>query len=173
LICILSFAAFTQLLHTGIGYRALLRLYDSWQALTGGKPYPFASGLLPPGERTPDGRLDLQVGEWVEVKSADEIRATLGPDAKNRGLYFDMEMVKFCGEKFRVQRRVLRLIDEPTGKMMEMKNPCIVLEGAQCRGECTPRRLACPRAIDSYWREIWLKRAEKTRASQSELAALD
>lgn len=160
MICILSFAGFRKLLHVGVGYRALLWCYNRWQALTGGKPYPFAGGLLPKGERTPTGKLDLKVGEWVEVKAADEIRATLGPDSKNRGLSFDPEMVKHCGERYQVQRRVLQLIDEPTGKMIAMKHPCIVLRNVQCRGECTPQRYACPRAIDSYWREIWLKRVE-------------
>lgn len=158
MVCILSFAGFTMVLNLGIGYRALLWLYNRWQALTGGKPYPIASGRLPKGVRTPTGQLDLQVGEWVKVKPADEIRATLGPDARNRGLLFDPEMVKSCGERLQVKRRVQRLIDEPTGKMIVMKNPCIVLAGAECSGECTPRRLACPRAIDSYWREIWLER---------------
>lgn len=161
LACILTFAGFTRLLHLGIGYRALIWIYDTWQSLTGGKPYPLADGLLPKGVRTPTGETKLQVGEWVEVRSADEIRATLGPDSKNRGLLFDPEMVKYCGERRQVQRRVSRLIDEPTGRMIEMRNPCIVLTDAYCRGECTPRRLACPRAIDSYWREIWLKRVSE------------
>ena len=162
--CILTYAGFTRLLQIGAGYRALLWLYNRWQVLTGGKPYPIASGLLPKGERTPTSQLDLQIGEMVEVRSTDEIRATLGTDSKNRGLLFDPEMVKFCGQRHRVKRRVLRLIDEPTGKMIDMKYPCIVLQGAQCRGECTPLRYACPRAIDSYWREIWLKRVPEVEA---------
>lgn len=161
--CILSYAGFRKLLNLGIGYRALLWSYNRWQSLTGGKPFPFASGLLPKGTRTPTGTLDLQVGEWVRVKAASEIRATLGPDSKNRGLSFDPEMVKHCGERYQVQRRVLQLIDEPTGKMIAMKHPCIVLRDVQCRGECTPQRYACPRAIDSYWREIWLERVEDSR----------
>ena len=77
MICILTYAGFSKLLHAGVGYRALLWFYNRWQALTGGKPYPFADGVLPKGERTPTGQLDLQKGEWVQVKSADEIRATL------------------------------------------------------------------------------------------------
>lgn len=166
LTCMLSYAGFTRLLHLGIGYRALLWLYDRFQSLTGGKPYPLASGLLPKGQRTPTAALDLQPGDVVRVRSADEIRATLGPDSKNRGLLFDPEMVKFCGDRRRVKRRVHRLIEEPTGKMIEMKNPCIVLEGAQCRGECTPLRYGCPRAIDSYWREIWLERVTETPADR-------
>lgn len=155
---ILLFAGYSKLVGLGIGYRALIWLYNRWQELRGGKPYPLADGLIPKGQATPTGALGLHVNESVEVKSAEEIRATLGPDGKNRGLSFDPEMVKFCGERHQVQRRVDRLIDEPTGKMVHMKNPCIVLKDVYCRGECAPRRLGCPRAIDSYWREIWLRR---------------
>jgi hypothetical protein len=158
LVRILLLAAYSKIVGIGVGYRFLIWLYDRWQWIWGGKPFPRADGLIPKGQPTPAGTLDLRIGEWVEVKSADEIRATLGPDQKNRGLLFDPEMVKFCAERHKVQRRVTQLIDEPTGKMLHMKNPCIVLEDVFCRGECTPRRLGCPRAIDSYWREIWLRR---------------
>jgi hypothetical protein len=155
---ILFAAGYRKLVDIGVGYRALILLYNRWQKLWGGKPYPLADGMIPKGQPTPTGALGLQVGESVEVLPVDEIRATLGPDSRNRGLLFDPEMAKFCGERHRVLRRVERLIDEPTGKMVYMKNPCIVLKDVYCRGECTPRRLGCPRAIDSYWREIWLRR---------------
>jgi hypothetical protein len=56
--------------------------------------------------------------------------------------------------------RVDRLIDEVTGKMVQMKNPCIQLEDVYCRAECTAMRLGCPRASNSYWREIWLRRVD-------------
>src|SRR5438105_2521262 len=52
------------------------------------------------------------------------------------------------------------LINEQTGKLMKMKNPCIQLEDVYCRGECTDMRLGCPRAMNAYWREIWLKRID-------------
>lgn len=165
---ILTFAAYRTLVSFGVGYRSLIWLFNRWQKLWGGKPYPLAGGLLPKGVRTPTGQLDLAVGEWVEVRSADEIRATLGPDSKNRGLLFDPEMVRHCGKRYQVQRRVTRLIDEPTGKMIEMKYPCIVLRNAFCSGECTPRRLGCPRAIDSYWREIWLRRVSSGAGTGSD-----
>jgi len=38
---------------------------------------------------------------------------------------------------------------------------CIQLEDVYCRAECTPRRLGCPRAMNTYWREIWLRRVPK------------
>jgi hypothetical protein len=63
-----------------------------------------------------------------------------------------------------VQMRVDKLINEQTGKMMPMKSACIQLENVYCRAECTPMRLGCPRASNTYWREIWLRRVDGPRA---------
>ena len=82
MLCTLTQAGYSKLVFMGFGYRALIWLFNSWQKLRGGKPFPLASGLLPRGVKTPTGELDLQIGEWVQIKSADEIRATLGPDSE-------------------------------------------------------------------------------------------
>lgn len=71
---------------------------------------------------------------------------------------FDVEMVPFCGRIFKVDRKVERLIDERTGRILAMKSPCIVLDGVVCVAEYSDRRLFCPRQIPSYFREIWLRR---------------
>lgn len=154
-----SFAAFRFLLRPGIGHRILLQAYDRFQALRGGRPYPHAKGTIPLDQPTPTEFLDLRVGETVRVKPLRVILATLNVYGRNRGMWFDQEMAKFCGREFPVEQRIERLIDEKTGKMLTMKNPCIQLRGAICEGECTADRLGCPRAINSYWREIWLERA--------------
>jgi hypothetical protein len=65
-------------------------------------------------------------------------------------------MALFCGGVYKVHKQVTQIIDEPTGKMLRMKQPCIMLEGVVCRSERATNRLNCPRAIPSYWREIWL-----------------
>jgi hypothetical protein len=114
--------------------------------------YPALRGSL---DRTPVEELNLQPGELVEVRSIEEIVATLNRENRNRGLLFDGEMTPYCGGIYRVLRRVHRIINENTGKMMEMKFPCIILEGVVCKSDY--HRL-CPRAIHSYWRENWLKR---------------
>jgi hypothetical protein len=69
-------------------------------------------------------------------------------------------MVQYCGGRYRVQMRVDRLIHEKTGKMLQMKNPCIQLEDVYCRATCTMKRMGCPRAVNTYWRENWLRRVE-------------
>jgi hypothetical protein len=120
--------------------------------------YPYVRGLA--GEKTPTGVLNLQPGELVQVRSREEIMRTIDSKRKNRGLSFDVEMAPFCGKTFRVHSRVERIINEKTGAMMKMANPCIILEGVACGGCYSRYRLFCPRSIYSYWREIWLKRAE-------------
>lgn len=117
-----------------------------------GVSYPPVAGAL---EKTPLEVLDLQPGEFVQVRSREEILATLDRNKKNRGLLFDGEMLPFCGGIYRVLRRVHHIVDEKTGRMMDMKNPCIVLEGVFCKSDYNR---FCPRAIYCYWRENWLRR---------------
>jgi hypothetical protein len=119
---------------------------------------PPLRGDGPKSTRTPT--LDLEPGEWVRIKNSEEIRVTLNDQAKNRGLWFDREMLRLCGQVFRVSHRVDRLIDERTGEMIELSSDCVALEGATCTGEHSLGRWFCPRAIYPYWREGWLERVE-------------
>jgi hypothetical protein len=162
------YMGYRALINAGIGLGRPLRwLYDAFQSLRGGVPYPRRVGRIAPGTRTPAGvALNLQAGDWVRVKSYDQILATLDASNRNRGLYFDAEMVPYCGRTFRVLRRVNRIVDEKTGKMTELKNPCVVLEGVVCQARYSECRLFCPRAIYSYWREIWLEKATEPQGEQ-------
>jgi len=122
--------------------------------LRGGKRFPIIEGKL---DKTPRGALDLQPGERVRVKPKERIVATLDRSNRNRGMTFDPEMLKYCGLQATVLRRVERIIDEQTGRMVRLRNPCIVLEGVVCTADY--HRL-CPRGIYPYWREIWLERVD-------------
>jgi hypothetical protein len=66
-------------------------------------------------------------------------------------------MIRFCGQPAVVRRRVERVIDERTGKMLVMKTPCIALEGVVGTGEFLR---FCPQHEYMFWREIWLRRPE-------------
>ena len=129
------------------------RFLPRFLLVNGGRSYPSIEGRVV--GRTPKETLDLQPGELVEVKSREEIFATLDQTGHNRGLRFDIEMLRYCGKRARVQRRVNRLIDEKTGKMVHIKGDCIVLDGFICAADY---HQSCPRGIEEYWREQWLKR---------------
>jgi hypothetical protein len=104
--------------------------------------------------------LGLAVGDWVQVKSAEEIGRTLNEWGKNRGLWFDREMRVYCGGTYRVKRRIDRIINERTGGMIEIKSDCWVLDGVVCTGDYSKSRWLCAREIPSYWREAWLRRVD-------------
>lgn len=104
--------------------------------------------------KTLNTELNLQPGEWVEIKSAEEIEATLDARSRNRGLTFEPEMAQHCGRRYRVAMPVQKIIAEETGKMVRLSNT-VILDGLICQGICAKN---CPRANFFYWREIWLKR---------------
>jgi hypothetical protein len=147
------------------GYRLFKRFHDRMHVLLTGRPGPSLCGKVPAGARSPTQRLDLRVGEYVRIKDQAEIETTINQAGRNRGLSFDSEeMAPYCGRVAQVRKSVTRIIEEHTGRMLQMKEPCITLEGIVCRAEYASCRLNCPRAIPSYWREIWLERVDRTGA---------
>jgi len=136
-------------------FRALLiEGFNKFQAARKSIQYPHIEGSL---VTTPTAELNLRPGEFVQVKSRDEILATLDQRNRNRGLLFDSEMLRYCGGTYRVLKRVQQIVDEKNGKILKMKSPCIILEGSACVSEYHRH---CPRAIYHYWREGWLRRLE-------------
>ena len=107
-------------------------------------------------------QVDFQPGDLVQVKSREEIAATLDERGFNRGLSFDREMLPYCGQTMRVRGRVRQVIDDKTGRMLKIRKDCLILEGAFCSGELTPGCWFCPRQIYPFWREAWLRRVEES-----------
>jgi len=136
------------------GYRLQLWLYNTFQRLRGGDPFPYLRGHL---TKTPSFRLDLEPGAVVKVRKREEIAATLDTNCRNRGLFFDVEMTKYCGGTFKVLARVEHIINERSGRMMSLPNDCLILDGVVCQAD---HHWACPRSIYPYWREIWLERVD-------------
>jgi uncharacterized Zn-finger protein len=152
-----SYGLFGIVANAGIKLGRPLRwFYDAFDALWG--PYPRKPGKIPVGQQTPTCNLNLQPGELVRVKSYNDILSTLNEEGKNRGLFFDAEMVPYCGKVFRVKTRVTTFLDEKTRKLVTVTNPCIILENVFCQSRYSECRMLCPRSIYSWWREIWLER---------------
>ena len=159
IICGGIYSLYYALSQAGIGLGPAMRwFYDKFHPWWRGTPFPRRTGSIPEGESTPTLTLNLQPGELVRIKSHAEILETLNTASRNRGLYWDAEEVPYCGGTYRVLKRVTKIIDEKTGKMRDMKNPCIVLDSVVCQSRYSQCRMFCPRSIYAYWREIWLER---------------
>ena len=120
-----------------------------------------ATSLKGPGTHGRPEPLQLQPGDLVQVREPKEIAATLDENGLLRGLSFDREMLPYCGGTYRVHDRVERLIDDRTGRMIEIPTDCLILRGVVCSGERSHGRWFCPREVYPYWREAWLRRVEE------------
>ncbi len=140
----------------------MTRLFNYVQGLRGGYPFPPVASLPPNPSATTHS---VAAGDLIRVGPPQQIFATLDRNLKNRGLWFDRDMLKHCGHDYEVLKRVDRIIDDATGRMLTMKTPCIVLQDVTYSGEFL-RFLAQEDPL--YWREAWLSPVGgKRRADQS------
>jgi hypothetical protein len=138
----------------------VIERFNAFQQRRGGTQYPPVIGV---SGTTPAETLDVRPGELVQVRAREEIFKTLDLEGRNRGLSFDREMLMYCGGTYPVLKRVRRIIDEPSGKMVTMKRDCVILDGVICTSKYHG---LCQRAIYPFWREIWLRRAPETSVGQ-------
>jgi hypothetical protein len=130
-----------------------LDFFNRTQRKFGGAVFPHYSGGTVPAP-TPEA-LGLQPGELVRVKPKNLIEPTLNSQSRNRGLYFDREMIRCCGGEYRVKARPERVIIEKTGELRQLTNPCIILDGVTATGEYQGLN---PENEYIFWREVWLER---------------
>ncbi|WP_089172913.1 hypothetical protein [Bosea sp. AS-1] len=135
-------------------------LYDRVQSMWGGVPFPRRVGVLAHGTAGPVRELNLQAGDWVRVRSFEDIRKTIDTFNQNRGMSFDAELVPYCGKVLQVRTRVEIFVDEKTGFMRRLKTPAVILDNSYCRSRYSECRLFCPRSIYTWWREIWLEKID-------------
>ncbi|MBN2580203.1 MAG: hypothetical protein JXB10_14535 [Pirellulales bacterium] len=125
-------------------------------------PSPVSAATIPISAT--HEKLDLQPGEWVEIKSLPEILATLDTRQRHRGLGFAPEMAQFCGQRFRVAYRIERVILEWSGQFRRIRDT-VALEGVICDGQAYRN---CPRSCYLFWREAWLRRVEDKEGMRDE-----
>ena len=109
----------------------------------------------------PEEVLSLQAGEYIEVKSEDEILKTLDENGKLNGLTYIPAMRDFCGKRFKVFKRMETMYQEESGKVRRLKHT-VLLDGVHCDGML----MRCDRACFFFWREAWLRRVDAPKPDQ-------
>ena len=99
----------------------------------------------------------LKVGDWVRVKSKEEIRATLGNWNDLKGCAFMEEMWHYCGTIQQVLKRVERFLDERDYHTKKVRS-IVILDRVNCQG--TMDFGPCDRNCFFFWREEWLEKIE-------------
>jgi hypothetical protein len=100
--------------------------------------------------------ISWHVGDWVEVRSIDEILATLDAQGSLEALPFMPEMLAFCGRRFPVVKVAHKTCD-PTGAsdLRRMENT-VHLE-TRCDGASHG---GCQAGCLLFWKTAWLKRVD-------------
>ena len=107
--------------------------------------------------------LGLRVGEVVEVRSAEEILATLDEQGRLDSLPFMPEMLQFCGKRFTVYKRADKTcdtIDRSGGRRLHNTVHLGIgrrADGVRCDGASHG---GCEASCLLFWNEAWLKRVE-------------
>lgn len=102
--------------------------------------------------------LRLRQGEWVEVRSEEEILATLDERGALDGLPFMPEMLSFCGQRLRVSKRADKTCDTIDYSGSRRMFHTVHLEGARCDGQAHG---GCQAKCLFFWKEAWLRRVDR------------
>jgi hypothetical protein len=107
---------------------------------------------------------NLRVGDLVEVRSEDEILATLDEHGALDGLPFMPEMLQFCGKQFRVEKRADKTCNTITVMESRRMHHTVHLQDLRCTGEAHG---GCQAQCFLFWKEAWLKWVENPAARQT------
>ncbi|MCP2338067.1 hypothetical protein [Actinomadura rupiterrae] len=99
---------------------------------------------------------ELKAGDLVEVRSAEEILATLDERGELDGLPFMPEMLAYCGRRMTVHKVAHKLCDTISRSGMRRMERAVHLTGARCDGSSHG---GCQTACSLYWKDAWLKPA--------------
>ena len=100
----------------------------------------------------------LKAGDWVRVRSREEIEATLNSWRQLRGCAFMREMLPYCGTVQRVLKPMERFVDERDLRAKKSRG-IVLLEGVNCGGTAEFGR--CDRNCFVFWREEWLEKIDR------------
>jgi hypothetical protein len=98
--------------------------------------------------------MKVHAGDWVQVRSADEILTTLDKNGRLEGLPFMPQMFTYCGQSFRVVSSAYKACDTVSGRYRGRKLPESVHLDIRCDGHAYG---GCQAACLIFWKTAWLK----------------
>jgi hypothetical protein len=99
-------------------------------------------------------RSRLRAGDLVEVRSKEEILATLDSNGRLDGMPFMPEMLQYCGRRFKVYKRAHKTCDTVFPIRGRRMSRAVHLE-TRCSGEAHG---GCQAGCLIFWKTDWLKR---------------
>jgi hypothetical protein len=110
--------------------------------------------------------MKLRAGDWIEVRTKEEILNTLDENGRLEGLPFMPEMFNYCGQRFQVYKRAHKTCDTVSGNMLNRRLPEGIHLDLRCNGQAHG---GCQAGCLIFWKEAWLKPIEQDSASARKL----
>jgi len=98
----------------------------------------------------------LCAGDWIQVRSREEILATLDENGRLDGMPFMPEMLAYCGKIIPVYKRAHKTCDTLAYTGTHKLERTVHLMDTRCDGSAHG---GCEAACGLYWNEAWLKPA--------------
>ena len=122
--------------------------------------------------RVSDHDLDLsrfRTGDTVEVRSREEILATLDRAGRLNGMPFMPEMLQYCGRRFRVSAVAHKTCEtvRHTLKVRRLET-AVHLVGLRCDGSAHG---GCQAQCNLFWKDSWLKPVDAGRDPSAPIPA--
>lgn len=95
----------------------------------------------------------IRVGDWIEIRSPEEVRRTLDQRGCFEGLPFMPEMLQFSGRRVQVQQRAERTCVHPPRSPLPRLAGCFTLAGLRCDGSAHG---GCQLGCMLFWKQAWL-----------------
>lgn len=98
--------------------------------------------------------MSLRAGDWVEVRSKEEILATLDRSGRLGKLPFMPQMLSYCGQRFRVLKSAHKSCDTVSGRYTGLTLEDTIHLEHRCDGAAFG---GCQAGCLLFWKEAWLK----------------
>lgn len=98
--------------------------------------------------------MKLKAGDWVRVRSKEEILATLDKNGRMDNLPFQPQMFQYCGQKLQVYKRAHKTCDTISGTHFSRALPDGIHLDLRCDGAVYG---GCQAACLLYWKAAWLE----------------
>src|SRR6478672_13945134 len=109
-----------------------------------------------------ESTLGLRADEWVQVRTREEILATLDANGRLDELPFMPEMLKYCGARVKVGKRAHKTCDPALGIGGRKMANTVHLSNIRCNGAAHD---GCEAGCLIFWKEAWLKRVDEGSAT--------
>jgi hypothetical protein len=99
-----------------------------------------------------------KVGDWVEVLSFDEIRATLDGEGEREQVPFMPEMAGYSGRRLRVSAVMTKICGGGRGMRGILGEPLVLLDDLRCDGRSHG---LCHRGCTLLWKPAWFRHVDE------------